>query len=138
MLFYMQMKNWFLIFLILVMAYLIQQKSSATNKLSYRASAPLLSVIRQAIVGMAIIRKQYFWMKTHFLDMKFTWKNSGLEGLYKKYGFKFFAAFFIYYIVRDSFIYLILPWFVANKIAHQLASIKKNFKDSKKPLSSGN
>ena len=46
MLFYMQMKNWFLIFLILVMAYLIQQKSSATNKLSYRASAPLLSVIR--------------------------------------------------------------------------------------------
>ncbi len=46
MFFYMQMKNWFLIFLMLTMAYLIQQRSSATNRLTYRASAPLMSIVR--------------------------------------------------------------------------------------------
>ena len=46
MLFYMQMRNWFLIFLMLTVVYLIQQKSSPVNKLSYRASVPLFTVIR--------------------------------------------------------------------------------------------
>lgn len=65
---------------------------------------------------MTIIKKQYFWIKTLFLEMKTTWKELGFKGLYKKYGFKLFAAFFIYYLIRDSFIYLILPWFIAKNI----------------------
>ena len=46
MLFYMQMRNWFLIFLMLTVVYLIQQKSGPANKLSYRASAPIFTIIR--------------------------------------------------------------------------------------------
>lgn len=48
MLFYMQMKNWFLVFLLLTIAYLIQQKSSATNtyKIAARFPTSSFSVVR--------------------------------------------------------------------------------------------
>ncbi len=46
MLFYMQMRNWFLIFLMLTVIYLIQQKSNPVNRMSFRASLPLLTIIR--------------------------------------------------------------------------------------------
>lgn len=65
-----------------------------------------------------MIKRQYFWVKTLFVEMKTTWKTLGIKGLYQKYGFKLFVAFFIYYLLRDSFIYLVLPWFVANKLIH--------------------
>ncbi len=65
---------------------------------------------------MLLIKKQYFWLKMVFVEMKSTWKTLGFKGLYKKYGFKLFVAFFIYYLIRDSIIYLILPWYVANKL----------------------
>ena len=68
---------------------------------------------------MQLIKKQYFWIKTLFVEMKMTWKNSGMKGLYRKYGFKLFAAFFIYYLVRDSFLYLFLPWYFANQLLGQ-------------------
>ncbi len=65
---------------------------------------------------MQLIKRQYFWIKTLFLEMKATWKTAGLKGLYNKYGFKLFAAFFIYYLVRDSFLYILLPWYFANQL----------------------
>ncbi len=46
MLFYMQMKNWFLIFLMLTIAYLIQQKSNFSYKVASRASIFQNSLIR--------------------------------------------------------------------------------------------
>lgn len=46
MLFYMQMKNWFLVFLMVAIVYLIQQKSSSHSRLGLRASAPLLTLMR--------------------------------------------------------------------------------------------
>ncbi len=65
---------------------------------------------------MQLIKKQYFWVKTLVVDMKGTWKESGLKGLYRKYGFKLVAAFFIYYLIRDSFLYLFLPWYFATQL----------------------
>ena len=67
---------------------------------------------------MLLIKKQYFWIKTLFVEMKSTWKARGLKGLYNKYGLKLFITFFVYYLVRDCVIYLILPWFVANRLIH--------------------
>lgn len=49
MLFYMQMKNWFLIFLMVTMAYIIQQKSShqSQSRLTYQAATlPLVSLLK--------------------------------------------------------------------------------------------
>ena len=45
MLFYMQMRNWFLIFLILTMAYLVHQKSGTYKRFAIRSTA-LASIIR--------------------------------------------------------------------------------------------
>ncbi|MFZ3229167.1 MAG: hypothetical protein WA160_03095 [Pseudobdellovibrio sp.] len=46
MLFYMQMKNWFLIFLMITMAYLVQQKSSSRNRFSAHASSSLVTLLK--------------------------------------------------------------------------------------------
>ncbi|MBY0553516.1 hypothetical protein K2P97_03235 [bacterium] len=46
MLFYMQMKNWFLVFLMLTIAYMIQQKSNASRNYAFRNNASLVSIIR--------------------------------------------------------------------------------------------
>ncbi|OFZ29647.1 MAG: hypothetical protein A2622_10505 [Bdellovibrionales bacterium RIFCSPHIGHO2_01_FULL_40_29] len=65
---------------------------------------------------MIAIKRHFFWFKTLFVEMKTTWKKDGLKGLYRKYGFKLFIAFFFYYLIRDSFLYLILPWFFATQL----------------------
>jgi hypothetical protein len=54
--------------------------------------------------------------KSLYIEMKKTWKETGFKGLYRKYGFKLFFAFLIYYLVRDSILYLILPWLIAQKV----------------------
>lgn len=48
MLFYMQMRNWFLVFLMVTIAYMIHQKSSAAhgNFKMARASIPLMTLLR--------------------------------------------------------------------------------------------
>jgi len=52
-------------------------------------------------------------LKDFFQQMKTTWKSEGFKGLYKKYGFKLFILFFFYYLIRDSLIYIVIPWLVA-------------------------
>lgn len=42
----MQMKNWFLIFLVLIIAYMIQQKSNATRSYAFKSSSSIVSIIR--------------------------------------------------------------------------------------------
>lgn len=46
MLFYMQMKNWFLIFLMITIAYMIHQKSNSSYKIAARTSLFQTSMIR--------------------------------------------------------------------------------------------
>ena len=65
---------------------------------------------------MHAIKKQIYWAKDGFLQMKQTWKESGFKGLYKKYGIKLFLAFFFYYLIRDLFLYVYLPWYFASKL----------------------
>lgn len=46
MLFYMQMKNWFLIFLMVTIAYMIHQKSTSSYRLASRAAIFSNSIVR--------------------------------------------------------------------------------------------
>gem|GEM_PF-6246399 len=46
MLFYMQMRNWFLIFLMLTIAYVFQQKSSSHRNYALKSNSTLVSIIR--------------------------------------------------------------------------------------------
>ncbi len=41
-----------------------------------------------------------------------TWRKLGLRGYVRKRGFRFFAAIFIYYLVRDTTLYIIIPYLV--------------------------
>lgn len=52
-------------------------------------------------------------LKKLLSEMKEIWKKDGFKGLYKKYGFKLFIFFIAYYLIRDSLIYIILPWLIA-------------------------
>ncbi|MNL70400.1 hypothetical protein D3C87_1953960 [compost metagenome] len=50
------------------------------------------------------------------LEAKDTFKASGFKGVVKKYGWKFFAFFFAYYLIRDVCLYIILPWYIARSV----------------------
>ena len=43
-------------------------------------------------------------------------KESGFRGVIKRYGWKFFAVFFTYYLIRDLTLYVFLPWYLAKKL----------------------
>lgn len=46
-------------------------------------------------------------------DVRDTFKQEGMRGVTKRYGWKIFAAFIAYYLVRDSIIYLLIPYLIA-------------------------
>lgn len=39
-----------------------------------------------------------------------------INGLFKKYGWKAAVGIFLFYLIQDSILYIILPWLIANKI----------------------
>lgn len=46
-------------------------------------------------------------------DAREIFRTDGTRGVIKRYGWKVFAAFFCYYLIRDSFLYLLLPYLIA-------------------------
>ena len=40
-------------------------------------------------------------------------KEQGFKGLVKKYGWKLVAAVFMYYLIRDSILYILIPYLIA-------------------------
>ncbi len=42
-----------------------------------------------------------------------TFRAEGLRGTLRRYGFKLFAAFFLFYLVRDVTLYILLPYLAA-------------------------
>ncbi|KHD87129.1 MAG: hypothetical protein OM95_15990 [Bdellovibrio sp. ArHS] len=49
-------------------------------------------------------------------EAKQVFRDTGLKGVIKRYGWKFFAVFFAYYLIRDVTLYILLPLYLANKI----------------------
>jgi len=43
-------------------------------------------------------------------------KEDGFKGFVKKKGWKIVAAFFIFYFVRDSILYIIIPYMIYNNL----------------------
>lgn len=50
------------------------------------------------------------------LEVRNVFRESGIKGVYKRYGWKIFAAFFIYYLIRDVSLYILLPLYIAGKL----------------------
>jgi hypothetical protein len=56
------------------------------------------------------------WTPRLILEVKNTWKQDGFKGVVKKFGWKLIAAFFVYYLIRDICLYLLLPWYLAKTL----------------------
>ena len=46
------------------------------------------------------------------LDARELFKTQGFRGVVKRYGWKLFACFFLYYLVRDSILYIFIPYMI--------------------------
>lgn len=55
-------------------------------------------------------------LKKVVTEAKATFKESGFKGVIKRYGWKAFAAFFVYYLVRDIILYILIPYIIAKGI----------------------
>lgn len=58
----------------------------------------------------------WFKIKTTTTNCRELFKSGGFKAVFKRYGWKIFAAFFIYYLIRDSLIYIIIPYLVAKHL----------------------
>lgn len=56
------------------------------------------------------------WTPKALVEARAEFRTSGLKGVIRRYGWKFFAVFFVYYLVRDIALYILLPWYLANKV----------------------
>ncbi|GIS31904.1 MAG: hypothetical protein Ct9H90mP3_7000 [Flammeovirgaceae bacterium] len=46
----------------------------------------------------------------------FYYREHGFKKTVKKFGWKLFAIIFLYYLIRDSILYIIIPYFVLKGI----------------------
>ena len=46
-------------------------------------------------------------------DYREVFKEQGFKGLVKKYGWKLVLAVFMYYLIRDSILYILIPYLIA-------------------------
>ncbi|NUN05966.1 MAG: hypothetical protein HUU57_09405 [Bdellovibrio sp.] len=56
------------------------------------------------------------WTPKVIREAKQVFREGGLKAVIRRYGWKFFAVFFIYYLVRDVTLYILLPLYLANKL----------------------
>lgn len=49
-------------------------------------------------------------------ECKGTFKSGGVKAVCQRYGWKIFAIFFCYYMVRDVLIYILIPYVLAKHI----------------------
>lgn len=58
-------------------------------------------------------------IRTFISEIRATFKESGFKGTLRRYGWKIVAIFFAYYLIRDSILYIIIPWMIAKHFINQ-------------------
>lgn len=51
-------------------------------------------------------------VKNLFQQLKSDFKTLGMKATFKKHGWKLFVIFFVYYLIRDSLLYIVIPGLV--------------------------
>ncbi len=59
------------------------------------------------------IPRFYGYIKALLGEVRVTFKESGMKGVVRRFGWKIFAIFFVYYLVRDSILYILIPYLIA-------------------------
>ena len=49
-------------------------------------------------------------------EAKSIFREKGFKGVIRRFGWKLFAVIFVYYLIRDVTLYILLPWYLASKI----------------------
>ena len=57
-----------------------------------------------------------FWKPNFVKEWLTIIKEKGLKGFVKEKGWKIVAIFFLYYLIRDTTLYIIIPYLVINNI----------------------
>jgi hypothetical protein len=45
-------------------------------------------------------------------EIRSTWKSGGTRAVFKRFGWKLVVGVFVYYLIRDSILYLLIPYLV--------------------------
>jgi hypothetical protein len=53
------------------------------------------------------------WTPPVLRDASAIFREKGMKGVFQRFGWKFFAAFFAYYLIRDLTIYVLIPWYLS-------------------------
>lgn len=58
------------------------------------------------------------WKKIRTLlsEVRITFRAGGVRGVLQKFGWKILAAFFLYYLIRDSILYILIPYLIAKNL----------------------
>ncbi len=54
--------------------------------------------------------------KVYIIDSIIITKNQGFKQLIKQKGWKIFLIIFLYYLIRDTLLYIVIPFFIARGI----------------------
>lgn len=54
-------------------------------------------------------------LKALLSELRSTFKEGGFKGVINRYGWKIFAFFFAYYLIRDLTLYVFIPWIIARQ-----------------------
>lgn len=57
-----------------------------------------------------------FWKPKFMSEWLGIFREKGFRGFIKEKGWKIVLVFFLYYLVRDSLVYIIIPYLVINNI----------------------
>lgn len=59
--------------------------------------------------GFVSIKAFFAKLKDLFQELRHDFKTIGIKATFKKHGWKLFAVFFFYYLIRDSILYILIP-----------------------------
>ena len=57
-------------------------------------------------------------LKKFLRDARQVVRDDGFKALFRKYGWKLIAVFFLYYLIRDTILYIVIPYLVVSGIMH--------------------
>jgi len=65
------------------------------------------------ILGVTKVRGFFSSGRQAIQDCRATFKEGGIRAVIRRYGWKVFAIFFVYYLVRDATLYILIPYLIA-------------------------
>lgn len=48
-------------------------------------------------------------------EIRAEFRQGGLKAVWKRFGWKLFFFFFMYYLIRDSILYILIPYLIARQ-----------------------